>query len=64
MEPGSEGVLWWGDYTDEARGRGHVPPADPLPHDGHVSEMVETFGSAEFYSLRVSPDLVGTARRP
>jgi hypothetical protein len=59
-EPGSEGVLWWGDYTDAARGRqagsllGRCRASDTCP------KIVETFGSAEFYSLRMSPDLVGT----
>ena len=59
-EPGSEGVLWWEDYTDTARGRkvggllARCRSSDTCP------KIVETFGSAEFYSLRVSPNLVGT----
>jgi hypothetical protein len=59
-EPGSEGLLWWGDYTDAARGRqagsllGRCRASDTCP------KIVETFGSAEFYSLRASPNLVGT----
>jgi hypothetical protein len=59
-EPGSEGALWWMDYTDAARGR----PSGGLLARCRVSDtcpkIVETFGSAEFYSLRVSPTLVGT----
>lgn len=59
-EPGSEGVLWWGDYADQARGR----PAAGLLSRCQATEtcpkIVETFGSAEFYSLRLSPNLVGT----
>ncbi len=59
-EPGSEGVLWWNDYADQARGRpaagllGRCQATDTCP------KIVETFGSAEFYSLRLSPNLVGT----
>jgi hypothetical protein len=59
-EPGSEGALWWEDYTDAARGR----PAGGLLTRCRASDtcpkIVETFGSAEFYSLRLSPNLVGT----
>jgi hypothetical protein len=59
-EPGSEGALWWEDYTDTARGRhaggllARCRASDTCP------KIVETFGSAEFYSLRLSPNLVGT----
>jgi hypothetical protein len=59
-EPGSEGVLWWEDYADAARGRhaggllARCRASDTCP------KIIETFGSAEFYSLRVSPNLVGT----
>jgi hypothetical protein len=59
-EPGSEGMLWWEDYTDAARGRhtggllARCRTTDTCPR------IVETFGSAEFYSLRLSPNLVGT----
>ena len=60
FEPGSEGVVWWSDYTDQARGR----PAGGLLSRCQATEtcpkIVETFGSAEFYSLRISPNLVGT----
>ena len=60
FEPGSEGVLWWDDYTDTARGR----PSSSLLARCRATEtcpkIVETFGSAEFYSLRISPNLVGT----
>jgi hypothetical protein len=60
FEPGSEGVLWWDDYTDAARGR----PSSSLLARCRAAEtcpkVVESFGSAEFYSLRISPNLVGT----
>ncbi len=60
FEPGSEGTLWWDDYADTARGR---PSSSLLARCRATSmcpKIVETFGSAEFYSLRMSPDLVGT----
>jgi hypothetical protein len=60
-EPGSDGVLTWSDYEDEARGR---PAAGLLTRCRATStcpKIIETFGSAEFYSLRVSPNLVGTS---
>jgi len=59
-EPGSDGVLWWSDYTDEARRR----PAGGLLDRCRVTDtcpkVMETFGSSEFWDLRASPDLVGT----
>ena len=60
-EPGSEGVLWWGDYRDEARGRPESPACSPVAAPrAPVPKVFETFGSAEFWGLRMSPNLVGT----
>jgi hypothetical protein len=59
-EAGSDGVLWWSDYTDEARGRPAAGLLDRCRATGTCPKIVETFGSAEFYNLRASPDLVGT----
>jgi len=59
-EPGSEGVLWWGDYDDAARGRGKGGLLDRC-HASHTCPKVfDLFGSSEFWGLRMSPDLVGT----
>jgi hypothetical protein len=60
FEPGSEGTLWWDDYTDTARGRSSSSLLARCRATGMCPKIVETFGSAEFYSLRMSPDLVGT----
>jgi hypothetical protein len=60
FEPGSEGVLWWEDYTDAARGRRAGGLLTRCRTSNSCPKIVETFGSAEFYSLRVSPNLVGT----
>ena len=59
-EPGSEGLLWWGDYTDAARGRQAGSLLARCRTSDSCPKIVETFGSAEFYSLRASPNLVGT----
>jgi Alpha/beta hydrolase domain len=59
-EPGSDGVLWWSDYTDEAR---HRPVGGLLARcraTDTCPKVFETFGSSEFWDLRASPDLVGT----
>ena len=60
FEPGSEGTLWWDDYTDAARGRSSSSLLARCRAASTCPKIVETFGSAEFYSLRMSPDLVGT----
>jgi hypothetical protein len=60
FEAGSDAVLTWSDYADEARhqaagsllGRCHVTNTCP--------KIFETFGSSEFWVLRASPNLVGT----
>jgi hypothetical protein len=59
-EPGSDGVVWWNDYPDEAR---HHPAAGLLDRCRATKtcpKVVETFGGLEFWDLRMSPDLVGT----
>jgi len=59
-EPGSDGVVWWGRYDDKARGLGPGSLLDRCRADNVCPKIVETFGSAEFWNLRMSPDLVGT----
>jgi hypothetical protein len=60
-DPGSEGTLWWGDYTDTARGQ-QTPSSllDRSRASKTSPKIFETFGSSEFWDLRMSPDLVGT----
>ena len=63
-EPGSEGVLWWSRYRDDARGRGE--PASLLDRctvTRTCPRIIEAFGSAEFWGLRMSPGLIGTDAR-
>jgi hypothetical protein len=60
-EPGSEGVLWWDDYEDKARGLKSAGLLARCRAAGTCPKVFETFGSAEFWGLRMSPNLVGTA---
>lgn len=59
-EPGSEGVLWWSPYRDDVRGRPAAGLLDRCRATRTCPKIVETFGSAEFWGLRISPGLVGT----
>jgi hypothetical protein len=59
-EPGSEPALWWSRYTDEARGRSAAGMLDRCRASRTCPKVFETFGSAEFWGLRMSPGLVGT----
>jgi hypothetical protein len=61
FEPGSDGVVWWSDYKDEVRGRSEAGLLDRCRASGTCPKIFETFGSFEFWGLRASPDLVGTA---
>lgn len=59
-EPGSEGTLWWGAYQDKARGLPRSSLLDRCRASRTCPRVVETFGSAEIWNLRMSPDLIGT----
>jgi hypothetical protein len=59
-EPGSEGVLWWGRYDDRARGLAAGSLLDRCTATKTCPKVFETFGSSEFWGLRMSPNLVGT----
>jgi len=60
FEPGSEGTLWWSRYDDRVRGRGATSLLDRCLVTHTCPKVIETFGSAEFWGLRMSPGLVGT----
>lgn len=60
FEPGSEGTLWWSPYRDAARGRGTSSLLGRCSRNATCPKVIETFGSAEFWGLRMSPGLVGT----
>jgi Alpha/beta hydrolase domain len=62
-EPGSEGVLWWSAYEDTARQQPAAGLLDRCRATHSCPKIFETFGSAEFWGLRMSPNLVGTDAR-
>jgi len=59
-EVGSDGVVWWGTYTDKTRKRTRASLLDRCTATKTCPKIVEAFGSSEFWGLRMSPDLVGT----
>jgi hypothetical protein len=63
FEAGSEAAIWWGPYRDTTRGRAAASLLDRCQASRTCPKVVEAFGSAEFWGLRMSPDLVGTDAR-
>jgi hypothetical protein len=63
FEPGSEGSLWWTHYEDRTRGRGTTSLLERCSLSRTCPKILETFGSAEFWGLRMSPGLIGTDAR-
>jgi len=59
-QPGSDGIVWWADYTDEARHLAKGGLLDRCTATKTCPKIVETFGASEMWGLRGSPDLVGT----
>jgi len=59
-EAGSEPPLWWGQYEDAARGQKTASMLDRCRRTKTCPKIFETFGSAEFWGLRMSPNLLGT----
>ena len=59
-EPGSEPAVWWGRYEDRARHRAPSSLLDRCTATKTCPKIIEAFGSAEFWGLRMSPDLIGT----
>jgi len=59
-EPGSEPALWWGRYDDRVRGRRAASLLDRCTATRTCPKVIEAFGSAEFWGLRMSPGLIGT----
>jgi hypothetical protein len=58
-EAGSEPTLWWGEYEDKTRGRKSASMLDRCRATKTCPKIFETFGSAEFWGLRMSPNLLG-----
>ena len=56
---GDEAPVWWADFPNQARG---LPPSsmlDRCTQSGTCPEILETFGSNEFYDEKMAPDLTG-----
>ena len=54
-----EAPVWWAHYPDKAR---HLPASgllDRCTQSHTCPEVLETFGSLEFYDEKMSPDLIG-----
>jgi hypothetical protein len=62
-EAGSEGALWWTSYQDRTRGRGASSLLARCTQTRTCPKIMETFGSAEFWGLHMSPGLIGTDAR-
>jgi hypothetical protein len=60
-EPGSEAALWWSDWVDTVRSRKSAGLLDRCRATHTCPKIMETFGSTEFWALRMSPNLVGTS---
>jgi hypothetical protein len=60
FEPGSEPTLWWGTYKDAERSRKAASLLDRCLRTRTCPKVIEAFGAAEFWGLRMSPGLVGT----
>ena len=59
-EPGSEGPQWWHKFPDQRRG---LPPGGILDrcHDSQTCpKIIEHFGAAEIWGLKLGPEWVGT----
>jgi hypothetical protein len=63
FEAGSEPAIWWGAYEDTQRRRPRATLLDRCQATHTCPKIIEAFGSAEFWGLRMSPDLIGTDAR-
>ena len=63
FEAGSEPAIWWGRYEDRTRRRRPASLLDRCTASRTCPKIIEAFGAAEFWGLRMSPDLVGTDAR-
>jgi hypothetical protein len=59
-QAGSEGPQWWHKFPDQARG---LPPRgilDRCEASATCPKVIEHFGSAEVWALKLTPEWVGT----
>jgi hypothetical protein len=60
-ELGSDGVVWWSDWPDKIRNHPTGGLLDRCRATKTCPKIIEVFSSSEFWSLRASPDFVGTS---
>ena len=61
FEPGSDGVVWWADWPDPVRHHATAGLLTRCTLSQSCPKIIEVLGSSEFWSLRASPDFVGTS---
>jgi hypothetical protein len=58
---GSEGPQWWGDWPDEVRHNPAVGILDRCTASGTCPKVIEHFGGAEVFALKMTTEWVGTS---
>ncbi|MEP6703148.1 MAG: alpha/beta hydrolase domain-containing protein, partial [Betaproteobacteria bacterium] len=59
-QPGSEGPQWWLPYPDTVRGLPSVGILDRCTASKTCPKIIEHFGSAEVWALKLTPEWIGT----
>ena len=59
-QAGSEGPQWWAPHPDPVRGGGVASIQDRCIASGTCPKIIEHFGSAEVWALKLTPAWVGT----
>lgn len=60
-EPGSEGPQWWAPWPDPVRGLPTAGILDRCTASKTCPKIVEHFGSAEVWDLKLTPEWIGTS---
>jgi len=60
-QTGSEGAQWWTDFPDAARGNPTKSIFSRCNLNGTCPKVIEHFGSAEVYALKMTMEWVGTS---
>jgi hypothetical protein len=60
-EPGSEGAQWWAPAPDPVRGLPAAGILDRCTATNTCPKIIEHFGAAEIWGLKLSPEWVGSA---
>ncbi|MET3462774.1 alpha/beta hydrolase domain-containing protein [Variovorax atrisoli] len=60
-QQGSEGPQWWADWSDPVRRQPTGSIFSRCDRNGTCPKVIEHFGSAEVYALKLTPEWIGTA---